>query len=330
MSKDYHHLTRDQRCQIYAHKKSGMTQKEIAEEIGVSQSAISRELKRNAGKRGYRYQQAHEKAEQKRQSASANAKKMTGSVLPLVVKMVKEDQLSPEQISGRLKLEHKICISHETIYKYIWSDKRNRGNLYKNLRRSGKKYNKRSGKLAGRGLIPNRVGIENRPGVVDAKNRVGDFEGDTIIGAQHQGAIMSLVERKTKVTLLRLLPGPRAHETAQAMIESLKPVSDFVLTITMDNGKEFAQHGLVAAELDALCFFAQPYHSWERGLNENANGLVRQYFPKGSDFSKLTEQQVLDVEKKLNNRPRKTLGFRTPSEEFLRITGVDLNYALRY
>jgi len=244
--------------------------------------------------------------------------------------MLVNDQLSPEQISGRLSLEYKISISHETIYKHIWNDKYNGGRLHKNLRRSGKKYNKRAGKLAGRGLIPNRVDIDRRPAVVNQKSRVGDFEGDSIIGANHQGSIVSLVERKTKVTLLRLLPSPKAHETARVIVEKLEPIKKIVKTITTDNGKEFAQHEFVAEKLNAKFFFAHPYHAWERGLNENTNGLVRQYFLKGCDFSKLTEQQVLDVEKKLNNRPRKTLGYRTPSEEFLRLTKVNLNYALQY
>lgn len=202
--------------------------------------------------------------------------------------------------------------------------------MYKNLRRSGKKYNKRGSKMAGRGLIPNRVSIDNRPAEVALKQRVGDFEGDTIVGAGHRGAIVSLVDRKTKLTRLRLISGAKADETAQALIDALRPIKECVHTITTDNGKEFSQHESVAAKLNAKFFFANPYHSWERGLNENTNGLVRQYFPKGCDFTKLTQKQVLEVENKLNNRPRKTLNFNTPNEEFLRLTGIDLFYALHY
>ena len=201
--------------------------------------------------------------------------------------------------------------------------------MYKHLRRCGKKYNKRSGKLAGRGLIPNRIDISLRPVEVAARSRVGDFEGDTIIGKEHRGAVMTMVERKTKVTLMHRLSSTKSEETAAAIIKRMLPIKELVLTITTDNGKEFAQHESIASNLNAQFFFAQPYHSWERGLNENTNGLIRQYFPKGSDLSTLTQQQVLVVEKKLNNRPRKTLGYRTPNEEFLRLTGVDLNYALQ-
>ena len=216
MPKGYQHLTQDKRCQIYAFMKSGKNQMEISKEVNVSQSTICRELQRNSGKKGYRHKQAHEKTLKRRLEKSLKLNKMTGKILVLAEKMLVNDQLSPEQISGRLSLECKISISHETIYKHIWNDKYNGGRLHKNLRRSGKKYNKRAGKLAGRGLIPNRIDIDSRPAAVNAKIRVGDFEGDSIIGANHQGSIVSLVERKTKVTLLRLLPSPKAHETARA------------------------------------------------------------------------------------------------------------------
>lgn len=325
MPKGYRHLTYDQRCQIYALKKSGLSQNQIAMFLVVSQSTISKELKNNSGQRGYRHKQAHEKAVLRRHQASSAARKMTPQLIQLIEKMLKDDQLSPEQISGRLKLMLSIKISTEQIYRHIWSNKRNGGDLYKNLRCSGKKYNKRGGKHSGRGLIPNRIGIERRPVEVAEKLRVGDFEGDTIVGTNHRGAIVSIVDRKTKITFLRLISGPKANETADAIIDALKPLRGCIHTMTTDNGKEFSAHENIANALKIEFFFANPYHSWERGLNENTNGLVRQYFSKGTDFTKLTYEQVFEVEKKLNNRPRKTLGFRTPSEEFLRLTG----YALR-
>lgn len=330
MPQGYHHLTYDQRCQIYALKKSGKNQVEIAMLVETTQSTISKELKRNNGKKGYRYKQAHAKSLQRRYLISSVRRKMTSNTVSLVEKMLYENEWSPEQISGRLKLTHKISISHESIYLHVWNDKRNGGGLYKKLRRIGKKYNKRRGKLAGRGLIPNRVGIENRPIEVETKVRVGDFEADTIVGANHRGAIVSLVDRKTKITFLGLISGPKSDETADLIIEKLKPIKKYVHSITSDNGKEFSQHESIAKKLNLLFFFARPYHSWERGLNENTNGLVRQYFPKGCDFTKLTKEQVLAVEKKLNDRPRKTLGYKTPNEELLHLTGINLiNYALR-
>jgi transposase, IS30 family len=326
MPKGYHHLTHSQRCQIYALNKSGLSQAKIAKIVGVSQATVSRELARNRGLKGYRHKQAHEKALARRRKASSVPRKMTRELIAIIERLLREAQLSPEQISGRLDLELNIKISDERIYQHIWRDKRNGGDLYKNLRHSGKKYNKRSGKLAGRGLIPNRVGIEHRPDEVAAKIRVGDFEGDTIAGANHRGAIVSLVDRKTKYVFLRLIQSTKADITTKAIIDALKPIKEHVYTITTDNGKEFADHATVAKVLDLQYFFANPYHSWERGLNENTNGLVRQYFPKGTDFTKLTTEQVLAVEIKLNNRPRKTLGYKTPREEFLHLTGYALHY----
>ena len=201
--------------------------------------------------------------------------------------------------------------------------------LYKFLRRSGKKYNKRLHAQSGRGFIPGRIGIEKRPLIVDRRERVGDFEVDTIIGTQHQGAIVSLVDRKTKITKLRLLSGKHAYETRDAIVDLLDPIKEHVHTLTADNGKEFSQHVDIAKRLKAQFFFANPYYAWERGLNENTNGLIRQYFSKKCNFTKLTHNQIQTVEYLLNTRPRKSLNFKTPYEFFLQITGKDLNYALQ-
>lgn len=329
MPKRYHHLTYEQRCQIYVLKQEKKSQTEIAQKIGVDQSVISRELSKNTSKKGYCYKKAHEKSLKRRHNASSVPKKITLHLIDIVDQMLRENQFSPDQISGRLKLTKGISISHESIYQHILKDKKNGGDLYKNLRRSGKKYNKRGSKMAGRGLIPNRVGIEHRPIEVDQKMRVGDFEADTIIGSMHRGAILSIVDRKTKLTFLRLLPNTKAQNVSREMIDALAPIKTFTHTITTDNGKEFAQHQFVAGNLGAQCFFANPYHAWERGLNENTNGLVRQYLPKKCDFFKLSSEQVFMVQQKLNNRPRKSLEYRTPNEEFLRLTGLSQNYALR-
>jgi IS30 family transposase len=210
----------------------------------------------------------------------------------------------------------KEFVSHETIYEYIWEDKKNGGGLYKHLRHHGKKYNKRAGKNAGRGLIPNRVDIEERPAIVEKKERTGDWEGDTIIGKDHVGAIVSLVDRATKMAKLVLVENKTAEVVTEAIETALSPVQDVVHTITLDNGKEFAMHEKVAASLNAKVYFAKPYRSWERPLNEHTNGLVRQYFPKKTRFDTLTEDEVKRVEDLLNNRPRKVLGYRTPLEVF--------------
>jgi IS30 family transposase len=292
-----------------------LTQKQIAKKLEVSPATISRELKRNTGLKGYRYKQAHDKATVRRIKASGAAKRMTPEVLELIMQML-NSKWSPEQISGRLKLDS-IFISHESIYRYIWQDKKNGGSLYKGLRRSGKKYNRRNSGKAGRGCIPNRIDIKERPSSVELKEAIGDWEGDTIIGAKHKGAIVSMVDRKSKFTKLRL----SANKTAELVTIQVEKCFRLLPakaknTLTLDNGKEFSLHGIITKNIGIKCYFATPYHSWERGLNEHTNGLVRQYFPKSCDFAKLTNQEVQYVEDQLNNRPRKVLGFKTPREVF--------------
>lgn len=330
MPKGYHHLTYDKRCQIYILLKRGISQKEIASNLKTSQSTISREINRNKGKRGYRYKQAQLKAANRRHIASARPRKMTKELIQFMEKMLCNQQWSPEQISGYLKTNNLMHISHERIYQYIWSNKKNGGSLYKHLRCIGKKYNKRRSNSAGRGLISNRVGIEKRPSIVDLKERIGDFEIDTIVGSRHKGAIVSIVDRKSKITRIALISNASANETKQATIKLLSPIKKHVHTITSDNGKEFAEHQQIARNLQAQFYFANPYSSWERGLNENTNRLIRQYFPKGSNFANINQKEISIVEALLNNRPRKTLNFKTPNEVFLQDTGFDLNYALQY
>jgi len=312
----YLHLTCEHRCQIYALLQSGHTQAHIARQLDVDRSTISRELVRNTGARGYRFKQAHEKATQKRQAASEKPRKMTPEVVELIEEKLTQEQWSPDQISGRLAKEGVVFVSHERIYQHIWKDKKDGGKLYLHLRHSGKKYNKRKGKNSGRGLIPNRVDIDQRPAIVAKKSRIGDWEADTIIGANHKGVVMSHVERKSKYTKLAKLPVKTADSVTRACQRVLSPLADRIETITYDNGKEFAAHAEIAIALGALSYFAKPYHAWERGLNEHTNGLVRQYFPKRSDLSILSNADVQRVEDKLNSRPRKILGYKTPHEVF--------------
>ena len=192
MPEGYLHLTCEQRCQIYALLQSGRSQAHIARQIGVDPSTISRELVRNIGARGYRFKQAHEKASQRRQEASDKPRKMTPDLVELIEEKLTQEQWSPDQISGRLAKDGVAFISHERIYQHVWKDKKDGGTLYLHLRHSGKKYNRRKGKNSGRGLIPNRVDIDQRPPIVAAKSRIGDWEADTIIGANHKGVVMSL------------------------------------------------------------------------------------------------------------------------------------------
>jgi IS30 family transposase len=325
----YHHLNRDQRCQIYALKQRGFSQAEIAGDMGVSQGTISRELGRNKGLRGYRFKQASENAARRRSAGSSVATVMTPSLIARAESMLVGSQWSPQQIAAALFLEHGTKVSHESLYSYIWRNKRAGGKLYRHLRHGGKRRNKRSGSNSGRGMIPGRIGIEQRPQAVADKTRLGDWELDSIIGAKHAGAITSMVERKSKLTRLVLLKSPTADATRKAIVTRLNPLRQHVLTLTSDNGKEFAAHAKISQKLEAGFYFATPYHSWERGLNENTNGLVRQYFPKGMDFATLTSAKVQYVEDLLNNRPRKTLGYRSPNEAFAMLAATQ-DYALHF
>jgi IS30 family transposase len=310
----YIQITQEERYHIYAYKKAGFCPAEIAQMLGRDKSSIYRELNRNKGERGYRPKQAHEKASHKRQTA-CKAIKMTSGLVNLIESKISEDW-SPEQISGWLQNEHSLQISHERIYQHIWSNKRKGGDLYKHLRRQGKKYQKRSNGKTSRGQIKNRVSIDERPAIVDCKVRVGDWEIDTVIGKGHKGALVTLVERKTLYALAAQVDSKHAEPVTKAAITMLTPFMGHVHTITADNGKEFAWHESIAKQLKTKVYFAHPYHSWERGLNENTNGLLRQYFPKGTNLKYANQKEVDNAVFKLNNRPRKTLGFKTPAEMF--------------
>ncbi|MEM1003024.1 MAG: IS30 family transposase [Bacteroidota bacterium] len=223
---------------------------------------------------------------------------------------------SPEQISGYAKRHNLFSISHERIYQFILIDKQKGGDLYKHLRHQNKKYRKRYGSPKRNGPIRNRRFIDERPAVVEEKHRIGDWEIDTIIGKDRKHSVVSIVERKSKFTLLKKISARTASQVTGATIKALKPFLENVHTITGDNGSEFAHHEQIAKKLKADFYFAHPYSSWERGLNENTNGLVRQYLKKGSDFSKVTGKLLYRITESLNNRPRKTLQFKTPNEIF--------------
>lgn len=311
--KTYKQLTYEQRCQIYALNKSGISQNKIAKQLNVSQSTISREFARNTGKRGYRIKQAQQSTD-KRRLLACKAIKMTTSLIEVIDTKIMT-KWSPEQVSGWLREDHGIRISYETIYQHIWSDKQCGGHLFKYLRRKGKVYQSRSkDKQAGRGFIKNRVSIDERPQVVDDKSRIGDWEIDLVIGKGHSGALVTIVERKTSFTVSTRVDDKSAKTVTAATIALLKPFKDAVVTITADNGKEFAYHEEVTKGLECDVYFADPYCSWQRGLNENTNGLLRQYWPKSTDFKKVSQSEVQDVIVKLNDRPRKKLNYKTPAK----------------
>ena len=218
-----------------------------------------------------------------------------------------------------------MSISHEWIYQYIYQDKLYGGTLHQHLR-CKKKRRKRYGSYDRRGQIINRVSIDERPAIVDKRKRIGDWELDTVIGKAHKQAIVTITERKTRLSLIRKVKFKTAENVADAIIELLGPMKKWVKTLTADNGKEFAFHERIAKALNAKFYFAHPYSSWERGLNENTNGLIRQYLPKKTDFKKVTQKQIDNVMEKLNNRPRKCLGFKTPNQVFF---GINPTVALQ-
>jgi len=276
-----------------------------------SKSTISREIKRNKGLRGYRPKQAHRLAKRRR---TRSTRRISEEVWSWVKHCLKEDW-SPEQVSNWLAKEKKFFVSHEWIYQHILKDKQAGGDLYKHLR-CQKPKKKRYGARDRRGRIPNRKSIEERPAIVEQRSRIGDWELDTIIGKGHSGVLVSIAQRKTRLALLAKVPNKTAEAVAGAILKLLKPLSEKVHTLTADNGKEFSLHEKIAENLSAHFYFAHPYASWERGLNENTNGLIRQYFPKDRDFSTITAKEVKMVMDKLNNRPRKCLGIKTPNQVF--------------
>ncbi len=301
----YSQLTYEQRYLIYQLMKIDFNQTEIANAVGVHKSTISRELKRNTGKRGYRYKQAQRIAERRKIKTK---RRITPADWLLIERYLQKD-FSPEQTAHWVLKYFGIQVSHEWIYQHLWEDKRNGGQLYQHLRRK-KKYRKRGANGDNRGKIPHQRCIEERPALVEKRERIGDWEADTIIGKGMKGAIVTLVDRKSRFLRMGLVEQRTKEAVKEGMIELLKGYP--VHTITCDNGKEFAAHEEIAQALEADIYFAHPYASWERGTNENTNGLIRQYIPKDKDFRTLTDVDIYFIEYRLNTRPRKCLSFSPP------------------
>lgn len=318
----YKHLSLEERHYLELELKAGSSLNFVAKKLGRSPSTLSREIQRNKGLRGYRHKQANGLA-QKRLKEKNKAVKLTPHIKDYINRYLRMDW-SPEQIAGRLKEEKILSLHHETIYQYLLKDKLSGGLLYKHLRHQGKPYRKRYGNQHNRNGIPNRVDIDHRPELANKRMRVGDWELDTIIGKAHKGAIVTMDDRKSKLRLALPVSQKKASLVSQSIIHLLRPIKDYVHTLTFDNGKEFARHENICKELDCNSFFAKPYHSWERGQNENANGLLRQYFPKNMPLDKVSTQEVAIAVNKLNSRPRKCLGFKTPYEVFKTLTGIDV------
>lgn len=286
----YQHLNLQERHYIELERKNGVSQKDIAASLGRSPSTLSRELSRNHGQRGYRHVQANNKAAT-RHKDKPKAIKLTDSIKVMINKHIEEDW-SPEQVAGRLKNEGVVSLHHETIYQYVLADKKSGGDLYTHLRHQKKRYRKRYGSAHNRNGIVNRIDIDERPEAANNRERIGDWEGDTMIGKDHKGVLVTLDDRLSKLRLAAPLKTKHAKGVTETIIKLLEPIKDWVHTITFDNGKEFAFHESISKSLGCQSYFAKPYHSWERGQNENANGLLRQYFPKAMALLEVTTSSL--------------------------------------
>ena len=311
MGQNYSQLTDSERNQFYALRKAKIPMTAIAKQLSRSRTTLYNELSRNTGLRGYRPKQAQQFTDIRR-AQTVLPLKMTPKVIVYI-----EDKLglqwSPEQIANVMEADPDgpgIAVSHETIYRHVWEDKRADGQLYTHLRHGLKKRRKRRGSKDSRGKIRNRVDIDRRPAIVETRKRLGDWEADLVCGTGASGYLVTLVERVSRRVLIGYSKTKFADQVTDEIVRLLK--NEIVETITFDNGKEFAGHEKIAVELGCDCFFAKPYHSWERGANENTNGLIRQYFPKKTSFADITAGQIAFVQNRLNTRPRKCLDFKPP------------------
>lgn len=313
MNRTFKQLTAEQRYQIATLLSKGFNQKQIAVFTGKSESCICRELKRNTMYSGkYDAKNAHQYAVFRHETKPKKIR--YSAAIQQQVNYLLQQDLSPQQISHRLALEGHDTVSHEAIYLHIWQDKKQNGTLYQYLARKQRCRRKRGNKTNSRGQIINKISIEQRPAAANNRERFGDFEQDTIIGANHKKAILTLVDRKTLFTKLVLLEGKNATQLSEQTIKTLKDFKPYLHTITSDNGKEFAKHEHIAKQLNVQYFFTHPYSSYECGTVENTNGLIRRYIPKKASFENLTQEILNKIENKLNNRPRKKLNFYTPNE----------------
>ncbi len=309
---NYAQLSPQERCYINERLRVGNSRRDIAQVLGRCPATISREVRRNRSERVYRWQAAQRLADE-RKAGKRRCVRHTEAVKADVRAGLKAGW-SPEQVAGRRRHQGEGGVSHETIYRHIWRDKADGGDLHTFLRHTPKKRSKRYGKKDFRGRIPHRVDISERPAVVDARTRFGDWEGDTVVGKGRRGALVTLAERKSRLVLARSVPNKTKAHTAAALTTMLDGLQTLVAKITYDNGREFSDHAPVSEATGSAAYFARPYHSWERGSSEHSNGPLRQYFPKSMAFDGITQLQVDEAVARINNRPRKCRGYLTPIE----------------
>jgi IS30 family transposase len=304
----YTHLSQYERYQIQTLHEGALSQREIGKAADRPSSTICRELARNAGRKGYEAKPAHRKSTQRRHAASTQPRIDETHWRAIEMRIV--EGWSPDQIAG-----HKdFTVSHERIYQHIGADRQKGGSLWTHLRSRKRRRRHRCGTPRQRQRFRGRP-ISARPGIVESRQRVGDWEGDTIVG-KGRARVVTLVERKSGLLRIRRVANGESDSTMRAIVHALHPVRARVHTLTWDNGSEFAEHALIDIALAAKSYFAEPYSSWQRGSNENTNGLLRQYLPKRCDLSTFSDAQLQQIEDKLNQRPRKRLGYRTPQTVF--------------
>lgn len=326
----YRQINKYERYMIYKLKERGFGPREIGRYLNRSASTISRELKRNQGFVSvYWYEMANIFARQRRKQAIRPTKQNNSVLYNYILDKLRRGW-SPELISGRLAREYpddpEMRISHETIYRWVYNEAKEGGTLYRHLVRCRKKRRKRRKRLSLRGKIPGRIGIEHRPKIVEERSRFGDWESDTMVGPRGTGGgLATHVDRMSRFLIAVKLQDKRAKTYSDCTLKAFQAISkEKRKTMTVDNGSEFSDFKRIERRLRLKVYFADPYASWQRGTNENTNGLLRRYFPKGTDFTKITQEMVANVVTKLNNRPRKCLKYQTPHEVFFEQPGVAL------
>jgi IS30 family transposase len=310
----YHQITSEERYVIQALRKQGLSLAAVGGQVGRSPATISRELRRNLSSQGhYTPFKADQKARARRSRSRRNARFKADDWL-LVAQLLELDW-SPEQVAGWLRLHELLAISHETIYLHIWRDKRSGGQLWRHLRQAGKRRRKRYGAYDSRGRLAGKRHISERPAEVETRTVIGHWEIDTVKGDdQARHSVLTMVERATGYLQVGKLQRHTAAATTARAVELIARQAGRIATITADNGTEFHDYGQIEAATGTLFYFATPHHSWERGSCENANGLLRQYLPKRASMAQITQADCDTIAAKLNSRPRKRLGYRTPEE----------------
>jgi transposase, IS30 family len=314
----YKHFSILERTELYALRVTAqLSMSAIAAKMNRSKSTISRELKRNTDERYKIYlpDTAQEKMKERREKSKGRFKKIESTTIEEIKERLKQHH-SPEQIAGRMKQEGKASASYETIYMMIYGNHQEMG-IYQQYLRQKQKKRRRKGVKQKRGGIPNRVGIENRPKIAEMKTEKGHWESDTVIGRNHSGIVVTHVDKASKYLVAGLAENKTMEEINRVTIklfEEVKP--EYRKTMTFDNGREFCGHEKLSESLNLDCYFANPYHSWERGLNEHTNGLIREFYPKNTDFITVKEEDFQKVVDLINHRPRKSLDYRTPYEVF--------------